>query len=201
MGLDILVISGSGRPGSQSLRIARLIEGELAHRGAAVELFDVHASRLGLWESEASADELGHLAALRSCAERADALVIVSPEWAGMVPPALKNALLHLTGGQIAHKPVLLVGVSSGRSGTYPIAELRGFAFKNSQALIIPHHVILRGVEGLFAQGLFASSDEASRELGARLDAALTELVVYAEVLAPARARLNELRSRFRNGM
>ncbi|MFN3629694.1 MAG: NADPH-dependent FMN reductase [Casimicrobiaceae bacterium] len=201
MALNMLVISGSGRPDSQSLRIARLIEGELTGRGARTELFDVHACRLGLWESEASADELGHLAVLRSRAERADALVVVSPEWAGMVPPALKNALLHLTGGQIAHKPVLLVGVSSGRSGTYPIAELRGFAFKNSQALIIPHHVILRGVEGLFAQGLLSSSDEASRELGARLDAALTELMIYAETLAPARSRLNELRSRFRNGM
>lgn len=201
MGLNLLVIAGSGRPGSQSLRIARLIEGELAARGAATELFDVHASRLGLWESEASADELGHLAVLRARAERADALVVVSPEWAGMVPPALKNALLHLTGGQIAHKPVLLVGVSSGRSGTYPIAELRGFAFKNSQALVIPHHVILRGVEGLFSDGLLTSHDEASRELGARLDAAIAELLIYAEALGPARARLLELRSRFRNGM
>ncbi|MCS6995700.1 MAG: NAD(P)H-dependent oxidoreductase [Casimicrobiaceae bacterium] len=198
--MQVLLISGSGRPGGQSLRIARMLEGELVRRGVETALFDVHAERLGLWESEATPEEATHLARLRSEAERADALVVVSPEWAGMVPPALKNALIHLTGGQIAHKPVLLVGVSAGRSGTYPIAELRSFAFKNSHALVIPHHVILRGVEALFANG-WESTDEASVELGKRLDAAIAELLIYAEALGPVRARLVELRSRFKNGM
>jgi len=198
--MKVLLISGSARPQGQSLRIARLLQAELTARGASALLFDLHARPLAFWESEADQAQRAHLAELRALADGADSLVVISPEWAGMVPPALKNALLHLTGGQIAHKPVLLVGVSAGRSGTYPIAELRAFAFKNSQALCIPHHVILRGVEGLFLDGL-DSADDASRELAARLRAALEELALYARALAEVREPLLALRSRFRNGM
>jgi len=75
-----------------------------------------------------------------------DALVVVAPEWHGMVPPALKNFFLHCD-GELANKPGLIVGVSAGNGGAYPISELRMSSYKNSRICWIPDHLIVRNVE------------------------------------------------------
>jgi hypothetical protein len=56
---------------------------------------------------------------------------------------------MHLSFGEVAHKPALIVGVSAGVSGTYPIAEMRAFSAKNSGLLYIPDHVIVRDVNNV----------------------------------------------------
>lgn len=43
-----------------------------------------------------------------------------------MVPAALKNLFLLCTGGEIAHKPALIVAVASGQGGADLVAELFG---------------------------------------------------------------------------
>ena len=40
----------------------------------------------------------------------------MTPEWAGMVTPGLKNLLLFATSKEVGHKPALVVGVSSSRA-------------------------------------------------------------------------------------
>ncbi len=47
----------------------------------------------------------------------------------------------------VAHEPTLLVAVSSGQGGSYPIAEMRASSDKNSRQLYLPKHVIAREVE------------------------------------------------------
>ena len=79
--------------------------------------------------------------------EKSDGIILVTPEYNGMATPLMKNFLLWISSNQdkiLAHKPTLLVSVSSGRSGSYPIAELRSFGFKNSQLCFLPDHLILR---------------------------------------------------------
>ena len=51
-------------------------------------------------------------------------MAVVSPEWNGMVPSMLTNFFLLCSNNELAHKPGLLVGVSSGTGGSYPVAEL-----------------------------------------------------------------------------
>ncbi len=48
---------------------------------------------------------------------------------------------------ELAHKPALLITVSAGTGGAYPIAELRMSSYKNSRVCYIPDHVIVRGAE------------------------------------------------------
>ena len=66
---------------------------------------------------------------------RADGFVIISPEWAGMVPPGLKNILLFAGPREVGHKPALIVAVSASRGGSYPVNELRTSGNKNSRIL------------------------------------------------------------------
>ncbi len=198
--LTTLIIAGSPRAGSQSSRIAAVISEALQQLRVASNVFDLGRHTIANWQDSANESEKKSLETLRSQACAADALVLISPEWAGMVPPALKNALLHLTNGEIAHKPVLIIGVSAGRGGAYPISELRSFAFKNSHLVFLPHHLIFRGVSSLFSNG-YTSSDEASQEMRMRLQSALQELKLYAQAITPIRAQLNKLRENFPYGM
>ena len=40
-----------------------------------------------------------------------------------------KNFFLHCNKGELSHKPALLVSISSGNGGSYPISELRSSNF------------------------------------------------------------------------
>jgi len=78
---------------------------------------------------------------------KADALILITPEWSGMASPLLKNLLLMCASEDTGHKPALLVSVVNGISGAYPIAELCMNAFKNNKLVAIPDHLIVRNVE------------------------------------------------------
>jgi hypothetical protein len=63
----------------------------------------------------------------------ADSLIVVVPEYAGMAAAAAKNLFLFGGGDLVAHKPALLVAVSSGQGGSYFVAETRASSDKNSR--------------------------------------------------------------------
>jgi len=113
------------------------------------------------------------------------AFVLVVPEWSGMVPPALKNFLLLCSTDEVGHKPALIVSVSSGIGGSYPIAELRMSSYKNNRLVYIPDHVIVRDVESMLdgdkAQG------ERDQGVRSRLDYSMRLLLEYAKALRHVR--------------
>ena len=75
-----------------------------------------------------------------------DGIILASPEWAGSSTPILMNAI-QLAGSSLAYKPGLIVTTSASRGGTYPVAEIRSFGYKNSKINFIPDHLIVRKVE------------------------------------------------------
>jgi NAD(P)H-dependent FMN reductase len=84
---------------------------------------------------------------LKSC----DGFVVIAPEWHGMAPAGLKNFFLMWTaGGELAHKPALIVTVSISDGGSFPIAELRMSSYKNSRICYLPEHLIIRNVGTVF---------------------------------------------------
>jgi len=111
---------------------------------------------------------------------------MVAPEYGGMVPPALKNLFLLASNQEFAHKPALIVGISAGRSGTYPVAELRMSSYKNTRICYMPDHMILREVESLFQSDEPANKFEADTR--ARLDYFLKVLREYSKALSIVRA-------------
>ena len=199
--MNLLILSGSQRPGSQSLRVARHVQ-TLACRDP--EAFPVDARLIDLaalddaWWRPASEGETADQAILRDAARACSALVFVVPEWGGMVPPVAKNFFLLMDDFEIAHKPGLIVAVSGGTGGAYPVQELRASSYKNCRICWIPDHVIVRDVDSL----TFGSpASEEARRIDLRLVYGLAALTEYAWALEPLRGRLVSLASQFRYGM
>ena len=72
---------------------------------------------------------------------------MVVPEYGGMATPIAKNLFLLCDDGELFHKPGLIVSVSSGNGGAYPITELRSSSYKNTHIMWIPENIIIRNVE------------------------------------------------------
>mgnify|MGYP000232555244 CR=1 FL=1 len=182
----IALLAGSSRPDSQSGKVARYLSRRLValQPSLQVELIDLALKPLPLWPAAPAEHWPDHAEILR----RADALVLVSPEWNGMACPAVKNFFLYAGRDELAHKPCLLVGVSSGIGGAYPISELRASGYKNCRLCHIPEHLIIRQVEKVMNEGDAADAEDA--RIRRRSDYALQVLLQYTEALASIRGRI-----------
>jgi NAD(P)H-dependent FMN reductase len=183
------IISGSHRCPSQTGKVARFIQ-QMAEReleGVDTYLLDLGETPLPLWDPGVTerAEPWGRVwspvsAALAGCT----GIIVVTPEWGGMVPAALKNFFLLCEANELSHKPGLIVAISSSVNGAYPVAELRMSSYKNTQLCYIPEHVIVRN-----ARNMLNAEEAAPPEtyLRGRVKYALQLLVVYAEALKTVR--------------
>ncbi|WP_252275094.1 NADPH-dependent FMN reductase [Pseudomonas subflava] len=197
--LNIALIAGSSRNGSQSAKVARYLRQRLIELGLSSteqsSLIDLGERGLPLWPS----DDKGPWADYQQQLAGADALVVIAPEWNGMACPAVKNFFLYASKAELAHKPALLVGVSSGIGGAYPISELRASGYKNCRIAYLPEHLIVRQVEAVMNEG--EARDEDDLRIRKRADYALDILGKYAEALKPVRAAIDLSEPAFTNGM
>lgn len=145
--MNLLIISSSQRTDSQSAKVASYIA---KHSPEFKEVSHIELCRykLAFWdgEQESKMAPTSPWPLISHQVRKADALVLITPEWGGMASPLLKNFLLMCDNQDTAHKPALLVSVSSGISGAYPIAELRMNALKNNKLVALPDHLIIRNV-------------------------------------------------------
>ena len=149
--MRVMIVSGSHRQESQSARVAEYVADDLTRIDSTLVLdsFSLSGNPLPLWD-ESAWQGTSSLTALwqpiRDRMRQAHAFVFVTPEWAGMVPPGLKNLLLFASPREVGHKPALLVGVSATRGGSYPVSELRTSGYKNNRLLVIPEHILIQDV-------------------------------------------------------
>jgi len=148
--MKFFILSGSHRIEAQSLKVANYIKSVLTreHPGAEVHLYSLSGNPLPLWDEATGGAPDALWDPISGELKSADALVVVSPEWGGMVPPGVKNFLLNCTADEIGHKPALIATVSATRGGSYPVAELRMSGYKNNRLVWIPEHVIFQHIEG-----------------------------------------------------
>jgi NAD(P)H-dependent FMN reductase len=117
--LYIPLILGTPRKGRASESVARFVLGELAKRdGVETELIDVRRLQLAT-DDEGEAIKDAEFSAKMS---RADALVIVTPEYNHGYPGLLKHAL-DSNLKEYVHKAVGLCGVSAGGFGGTRVVE------------------------------------------------------------------------------
>lgn len=202
--MKIAIIVGSQRVNSQSAKVAKYLEGVLSEKfGVSTVTFDLGRSPLPLWtEDKWSGGEKwkSEWSPISNELSSADAFIAIAPEYAGMVPPALKNFLLLCDGGEVYHKPGMIVAVSASGNGAYPVAELRASSYKNARILWIPEHVIVRHAEKVLNE----SPGELTKEdsyLRRRADYALEVLIAYAHALGPVREVASKGKKDFANGM
>ncbi len=150
--LNYAIISGSHRKVSQSAKVGRFCDYLIQknNKDDKTALIELAGNPLPLWdESIWEKDPKWEKTwwPIRDQLRKADALVVVSPEWNGTVPAGLKNFFLFCSNAELGHKPALIVTVSSSMGGAYPVAELRMSGYKNNRILYIPDHVIVRNAE------------------------------------------------------
>lgn len=189
--MKLLIISGSHRQESQSSRVATYIADDLRQIDPTlvIDLLDLAGNPLPLWDEtvwDSESELAGAWKPFRDRMRQAAAFVIVTPEWAGMVPPGLKNLLLFASPKEVGHKPALVVGVSAARGGSYPVNELRCSGYKNNRLLIIPEHVLIQNVSDVLV-GVDPVSDR-DAWLRKRITFADRLLLEYAKAVGSIRA-------------
>jgi NAD(P)H-dependent FMN reductase len=201
--MKFAIVSGSHRPNSQSLKVARFIESVLPREipGASSWLFDLGGNPLPLWSEEDGGAPDALWRPIAAELQSADGLIIISPEWSGMVPAGLKNFLLCCSTKEVGHKPGLIVTVSASRGGAYPVSELRMSGYKNNRLCWIPEHVIVRDVGDALNDANAEPADRADAYLRQRLGYALRVLASYAQALQSVRSSGAIDHEQFPNGM
>jgi len=204
--MKISIISGSHRKVSQSEKVARFVQRTLEDKGLCDEtwLFRLAQNPLPLWDEsiwESNPEWQARLQPIGEQLASSDGLVVVSPEWHGQVPAGLKNFFLMWGRGELAHKPALIVTVSSADGGAYPVAELRMSSYKNNRICYIPEHVIVRHVESVLNDNEVDNNPVADQYFRGRFAYALGILREYALAMRQVRASGATDLSVFKNGM
>ncbi len=202
--MKIGIISGSHRSPSQSEKVSEYIQQVLVGKNVETWLYALANNPLPLWEQsiwendEAWSSRLEPIKnELKSC----DGFVIVSPEWHGQVPAGLKNFFLLFSRFELGHKAALIVTVSSGDGGAYPVAELRMSSYKNNRICYIPEQLILRHVESILNEDPAQNNPEADSYFRERIDWTLDLLKGYTQALSSMREHSRIFHDQFGNGM
>ena len=193
--MNLLIISASQRTQSQSAKTAEYIA--TTNTGFTnVNHIELCKKNLPLWDGEQSSKDnaASDWLIIQKQLLKADALILITPEWGGTASPLLKNLLMMCSSSDLGHKPVLLVSVVSGISGAYPIAELRMNAFSNNKLVAIPDHLIIRNVEDIlnkYSQGDHPISQR-DNSIRHRIGYSLHTLFHYSQALKPLRENLQQ---------
>jgi len=211
--MNILLISASQRDQSNSFKVAQHIKTNIFD-----DLSEISLSMLDLSKYRNLLDHYGFeinsgfetnsgfevdndkqinkekdevLSLLYAC----DAVVFITPEWGGMIPPALVNLLLLTANGSanglpLGHKPAFAIGVSASGGGSNPISLLKAYAAKNSHLTWLPLHAIVQNVEQFLEHPWSPESKHRFSQVQSRLLVGIQSLVIYAKQLAPIREKL-----------
>lgn len=115
--MNIVMIAGSNRAGAASTKLAAFVGRLLREKGAEVELFELYRKPIPFYEPDyvpgGSASDM-HLAELLRLADRADGIVLSTPEYHGGPTGVLKNALDSLEKRHFNGKAVLSMATAGG---------------------------------------------------------------------------------------
>lgn len=200
--MKICIISGSQQLNSNSIKLAALFQSQLQLMEVKTEILNLaeypsllhHYGFEELTKPNLDEDKTQVLSQLYE----ADGFVIISPEWGGMLPPALTNLLLLSANGSangfpMAHKPAFAVGVSASGGGSNPISLLKAYSAKNSHLVWLPCHLVVQNVETFLATNWHPSGDSRIEQIQSRMDVGLQTLIAYTRQLQPVRGSLTLL--------
>lgn len=180
--MRILGIPGSLRADSLNRRLLEAAEGVGSRIGLALENLEPEALRsLPHFDQDRETDPDEAVAELRGRIERADGLLIATPEYNGSVPGLLKNALdwasRPRSGAALANKPAAAIGASPSPFGAvWAQADLRRI-LAASGARVIELELAVGTAEQAFAGSGELTDIEAVERLG-RILTALSDQVI-----------------------
>jgi NAD(P)H-dependent FMN reductase len=193
--MKISIISGSTRPHSKSREVAAYLASRLTSLSIESHIIDLHEHHLPLFDASEKGEWSELWADISRGLTESDGFVFVSPEWDGMMSVGLHN-FLHYTEKELADKPVLVVGVSSGRGGRYPLQQMRIMGYKNKSFVVIPESLFYDQINQTLVDGTLTDL-----RLVERTDYVLKTLVAYAKALVLVRTSGAIDYERFPNGL
>ncbi len=186
------IINGSHQTKSQSAKVAAYLQNYLNEQKmvVATDIIHLHQMPIPIWTKElwTESEVSNQVQPLLDRIAKADAYIIITPEYNGQATPLIKNFFLVAKG--LAHKPAMLVSVSAGRSGSYPIAELRAFSHKNTQLLYVPEHIIVHNVNKVLNHQLIEEENVEDTYIKRRIQYALEQLIVYTKCMKDLRKEI-----------
>ncbi|MGE0707374.1 MAG: NADPH-dependent FMN reductase [Planctomycetota bacterium] len=173
----IVVISGTNRPGSNTLRVARLCERHLRAAGEEVVLLDLLELPLELYQPESYAQKPAAFARFQGAIDACQGVLTVVPEYNGSFPGALKYFLDMLAfPGSLRDVPASFVGLASGRWGALRAVEQLQHVFQYRLALLYPDRTFISQV----TQALDDAGELLDPALAQRLDEQLQGFARFA---------------------
>ncbi len=196
------IIIWSHRKQSQSTKVGKYIDYVLTQLKDTSEtsIIDLRDNPLPLWDEDGKHNDIRE--PIRKECEKTDAFIVITPERSGMATPAIKNFFLYAQPEEFANKPALLIGVSAGRGGAYPVAELRMSSYKNTQLCYIPQHILIQWVNDVLNDtNLNDQTEKHDVIIKERIQHSCNILEQYALALQKVRASWVLNIEKFRNGM
>lgn len=179
--MQITIISGSTRDNAQSLNVAHCLQQYLSKKDVTSPILDLNKNRLPIYDATDNGPWEETWNSMSKMLAQSDGYIFVSPEWDGMWSVGLHNMLLYAD-KELADKPVLAVGVSSGQGGRYPLQNIRSMGYKNKRFVVIPESIFYDHVEETLKNGVLTNS-----RIAERTEYAIEVLVEYAKALTLVR--------------
>ncbi|MCA9545585.1 MAG: NAD(P)H-dependent oxidoreductase [Myxococcales bacterium] len=132
--MRICVIAGTNRAGSNTLKLATRVAADYRALGAEVVLVDLQALPIECLAPTAYAAKPASFEPFAQAVLAADGLVVITPEYNGSFPGALKLFIDLLPFPQsFENRPVAFIGLAAGRWGALrPVEQLmQVFAYRN----------------------------------------------------------------------
>jgi len=161
----ILIISGTNRPDSNAMRIARILAGHYAAASVPAELLSLTELPREVFDPTCYAVKPPGMVALQQRVLDALGLHIVTPEYNGSFPGVLKYFIDMLKfPDSFNQKPVAFTGEAAGIWGGIRAVEQLQMIFGYRNAYTFPDRVFIPGVtQKLDAAGKLSDADIESR--------------------------------------
>jgi NAD(P)H-dependent FMN reductase len=180
------LLVGTNRPGSNTRKVAREIEGIYSELKVPLEIIDLAALPQDIFQPAAYKEKPASFTPFSDAVLRASGLHVVTPEYNGGMPGVLKYFIDMLKFPEsFERRPVCFTGLGAGIWGALrPVEQLQAiFGYRN--AYIHPERVFIPRVDDFLDE----SGRLTSEDLKKRLRAQATAFVEFVERLQGVRLR------------
>lgn len=163
--MTLTIISGTNRPGSNTRKVARCLEQIYAELGRPLATIDLHELPADAFTPASYASKPAGVLAFTDLVLRSSGLIVVTPEYNGGIPGALKYFIDLLPFPQsFQDRPVCFVGLGAGEWGALRPVEQLQMIFGYRNAFIYPGRVFIKHVNtALDAEGKVTNEEVVKR--------------------------------------